>query len=792
VFADRHRSSGYGVICTVVLMVIRSGTYHPYWREATDVTVPVARTGNLPEAFTTFVGRRNDIAEVRRLLGSARLLTLTGVGGVGKTRLALEVAAAARKAFPDGTWLVDLAPVRDPSAVATAAATGVGIVDLGVRSALGTLAEHLAERRALIVLDNCEHLVDACAELAGALLSACPELRVLATSRQTLGIAGEHVFTVPPLKVPDEAVELLRDRASAVRPGFRITDENWDTVTRLCTDLDGLPLAIELTASRLRTLTVEQAVDRLEDRFALLTGGSRTARPRQRTLRAAVDWSYELCSPAERLLWNRLSVFVGGFALDAAEGVCAGEGIPSQEVLDLLDRLVVQSVVLPTEHEGLPRYRLLETIREYGRERLAASGEEERLLRRHRDFHLAVAERVAEGWYGPGQEEALTRLRAEHANLLAALAPDDDPQAALALAAALRFHWCAGGFLSEGRRQLDRALAAAPEATPARARALCAASWVALLQGDHAVADRWLAEAGELGERQDDLVVRAYVLGLRGSLAVFQGRLAEAVPLFERAVVAQTKAEGEASAAFVLFQLAAVQMHLGNPRVAETGRQAVVLAEAHGERWARAHAMWMLSCDAWRREDREEALALIRAALEIERGFNEPLSAALMLETLAWLIASHGEYERAGRLLGSARKLWRELGGEISAFGPLMADYHTRCEQSVVRALGPEAYERALAIGGGHDSPGRAIDHALDTGGAEPAVPAAAPGPLTRRELEVAALVARGMSNRQIAARLVLSLRTVDFHVGNIRAKLGFRTRAQIAGWWVSTQGPAE
>lgn len=430
------------------------------------MTVPVSRTDSLPQAFTTFVGRRHDIAEVRRLLGSARLLTLTGVGGVGKTRLALEVATSARNAFPDGTWLVDVGAVRDPSAVATAAATAGGIVDLGARSALGTLAEHLAEHRALIVLDNCEHLLDACAELVGTLLSACPELTVLATSRQTLGIAGENVFTVLPLKVPDEAVELLRDRVSAVRPDFRITGANWDAVTRLCADLDGLPLAIELTASRLRTLTVEQVVERLADRFALLTGGSRTAGPRQRTLRAAMDWSYELCSPTERLLWNRLSVFAGGFALDAAEDVCAGEAIPAQEVLDLLDRLVVQSVVMLTEHEGLHRYRLLNTIREYGRGRLAESGEEEHLLRRHRDFHLALAERVADGWYGPGQEEALTRLRAEHSNLLVALARDDDPQATLALAAALRFHWCVGGFLAEGRRQLDRALAAAPEPTP--------------------------------------------------------------------------------------------------------------------------------------------------------------------------------------------------------------------------------------------------------------------------------------------------------------------------------------
>ncbi|MET7897340.1 ATP-binding protein [Streptomyces mirabilis] len=746
----------------------------------------------LPAAFTSFVGRGHEIAEIRRLLGANRLLTLTGVGGVGKTRLALEAAAAVRRAFPDGTWLVDLSPVRDPSAVAPAAAAGVGIVDLGARSALGSLAERLAGRRALIVLDNCEHLVDACAELTDTLLSACPDLRVMATSRQTLGISGEHVFTVPPLKVPDEAVELLRDRACAVRHDFRITDANWDTVTRLCADLDGLPLAIELIASRLRMLTVEQAMDRLEDRFALLTGGSRTARPRHRTLHAAVDWSYELCSPAERLLWHRLSVFAGDFGLDAAESVCAGEGIDAQEVLDLLGRLVVQSVVLPTEREGLPRYRLLETIREYGRERLAESGEEERLLRRHRDFHLALAERIADGWYGPGQEEALSRLRVEHANLLAALAYDDDPQAGLALAAALRFHWCAGGFLGEGRRQLDRALAAAPEPTPARVRALCAGAWVVLLQGDHVAAERWLAEAGELGEQQDDRVTLAHVVGLRGALATFQGRLAQAVPLFEHAIAAHTAAEREASAMFELFQLAAVLMDLGDPRGAEAGRQAVALAEAHGERWARAHAMWTLSCDAWRRGDREEALKLIRTALEIERGFNEPLSAALMLETLAWISASYGEYERAGRLLGAARKLWRDVGANISAFGPALEEDHARCEESVVQALGVEAYERALAVGGGHDSPKQAIDFALG-GGIDPAAVAAAiPSPLTRREREVAALVAKGLSNRKIAEELVVSPRTVDFHVENIRAKLGFSGRAQVAAWWATQALPTQ
>ncbi|UUU19099.1 ATP-binding protein [Streptomyces sp. DSM 40750] len=754
------------------------------------VTTQTSDVGKLPAPLTTFVGRRHDLAEVRDRLGTTRLLTLTGAGGVGKTRLALEVAAASAAEFADGVWLVDLAPVRDPSLVASVTATALGMPDLGTGLVIDQLAAFLTPRRALIVLDNCEHLVDACADLAHALLTACPALRILATSRRALGIYGERVFAVPPL-APDDAVELLRDRATAVRPEFQVTDGNRAQVRRLCDDLDGLPLAIELAASRLRTLTVDEAVNRLENRFGLLTGGSRVARPHQRTLRALIDWSHELCTPDERLLWHRLSVFAGDFCLDAAEAVCAGDGIGGDEVLDLLDRLVVQSIVVPTEREGLPRYRLLETIRQYGRDRIAESGQERQTLQRHHNFYLALAERVADGWYGPGQEEALARLRAEHANLLAALAYDYDPQATLALTAALRFHWCAGGFLAEGRRQLDRALAAAPEPSQARSRALCAASWVALLQSDHGAADRWLAEAGELGAQQDDRVVRAHVLGLRGSLAAFQGRLAEAVPLFERAVAAHTTAGDEASVVFELFQLAAVQMDLGNPSGAETARHAVALAEAHGERWARAHAMWTLSCHAWRHGDREEALALIRAALEIERGFNEPLSAALMLETLAWIIASCGEYERAGRLLGSAGKLWRDVGADLSAFGPPHGEDHTQCAQSVVRALGPQAYEKALAEGGRHSGPDEAIAYALrnesePTGRPPSLVPG--PSPLTPREWEVAALVAEGMSNRQIASALARSPRTVHGHIENILAKLGFSCRAQIASWWTANQ----
>ncbi|WP_416979900.1 ATP-binding protein [Streptomyces sp. T028] len=777
----------------------------------------ITTAGNLPAPLTSFAGRRREVAEIRRLLGAVRLLTLTGAGGVGKTRLALEAATGLSKSFPDGLWLIELAPVQDPSMVAPTIASTLRLPDLGTRPALDQITDHLTHNRALIVLDNCEHVVDASAELAKKLLLACPGLRVLATSRQTLGVTGEHVLTVPPLPIPDEAIELLQERAIAVRPDFRITDSNRAQAVRLCTQLDGLPLAIELAASRLRTLPVDQLTDRLRNRFALLNGGCRTTPPRQRTLHGMIEWSYDLCAPAERLLWNRLSVFVGGFGLDAAEEVCAGEGIAEHEVLDLLDRLVAQSVVLATEAEGLPRYRLLETIREYGRARLTESGGEQRALRRHRDFFLALAERTAAAWFGPGQEETLARLRAEHSNLLAALdfrgsavmevsehpqarpelpGPEEteqvdqnqaDAQTTLRLATALRFHWCADGFLGEGRRQFERLLAAAPEPTPVRARALWAAAWVALLQGALATADRWLDEAEELSERLNDPSVLPYVHGFRGASAAFRGRMAEAIPLYEEALAAHRAAGEGPEMLFWQFQVAITQAHLGDPRSADTSRRAVEVAKAHGERLYGSYALWALGYALWADGDTEEGLSLTRAALETLRGFNDYAGTAAALEVFTWITASRGNHERAAQLLGSVYALSREIGAcPVSTLGK----HRAHCRETVLSALGETGYDKAVAEGARHDSPAQAIALALapgtDTG---QGTSATATSSLTCREREVAALVAKGMTNRKIATVLSLSPRTADRHIENIRAKLGVSSRAQIAAWWVESRG---
>ncbi|MGJ5895434.1 LuxR family transcriptional regulator [Streptomyces sp. V2] len=789
------------------------------------MTGPTPIAGNLPAPLTSFVGRRRDVADIRRLLRTARLVTLTGPGGVGKTRLALHLAGLSRTAYPDGVWLVDLSPVRDPSTVPATALAALRLPDLGTRPALETLTHQLARHRALVVLDNCEHLQDASAALATALLAACPGLGLLATGRRALAVPGEHVHALAPLPADGEAVDLLQDRAAAVRPGFRVTDANRAQAVRLCTELDGLPLAIELAAARLRSLTLDVAVERLTDRFALLTGGCRTAPPRQHSLRGMVEWSYELCTPAERLLWNRLAVFRDGFTPDAAADVCSGDGITAAEAPGLLARLVAQSVV--AARDG--RHHLPEILREYAYARLTEP-ERRDLARRHRDFYRTLAEGLALRWYGPGQPEALARLRAEHANLRLALeyragpvAPDaragltdpapgpvyragpgvragladlapplehgdgpacSDAQAELALAAALRFHWSANGLLGEGRRRLDRALDAAPEPTLTRARALSAAAYLALLQGDPEAARHRLAEAERLGHRLANPSVLASVQGLRGTSELLLDRPAQALAHFEEALATHHGAGESAQPLFWLFQMTIAHSRLADPRALDTGRRAVALAETHGERHCRSYALLALGYELRARGDHDQALAHIRAALEILRDFDDFVATARALDLLAWIAAaepSADAHERAALLLGAVSAL---ASGVSIPMGAEFGAHHVRCTRTVASALGQDAYRKALAEGSRYDTPAQAIALALR----EDTAPAAAPS-LTRREREVAALVARGLTNRLIAAELCLSPRTADRHVENILTKLGLRRRTQIAAWWA--QQPA-
>jgi predicted ATPase len=451
---------------------------------------------NLPQHLTPLIGRESELAEVKSLLETTSLLTLVGAGGMGKTRFSLEVAAALLDRFKDGVWFIELAPVSDPSLVTRTVAEVLDVHEEAGRPLLDTFLEFLRRRNLLIVLDNCEHLVEGCARFAAAALRASSGLRILASSREALDIAGELAWRMPPLPTPDDAVRESADqllqysavrlfvaRAAFASPSFRLTDDNSAAVARICRQLDGIPLALELAAARVKALRVEQIAERLDDRFQLLTSGNRTALPRQQTLRSAIDWSYDLLNDAERVLLRRLSVFAGGWTLESAEAVCAGQGIESSEVLDLLTRLVDKSLVVPDDKATEPRYRMLETIRQYSREKLAAANEEEQT----QDRHLAFFARQAEWWgprfLGPDQVRCYAKADIELDNLRAALEHSLSPRRVgdgMRMGRALHRYWVTRIYWREANGWLKRLLAVsgAEDGTPLRARTLFVAGHI--------------------------------------------------------------------------------------------------------------------------------------------------------------------------------------------------------------------------------------------------------------------------------------------------------------------------
>ncbi|MBP2319623.1 non-specific serine/threonine protein kinase [Kibdelosporangium banguiense] len=762
--------------------------------------------GNLPAEVTSFVGRRREVSEAKRLLSAGRLLTLTGVGGVGKTRLALRVAAGVRRAFADGARLVELAALQDRTLLEQTVADAVGIRDRSARSPREVVVDYLRDKQLLLVLDNCEHLADRCAGLATDLLTAAPALRILATSRHALSTPGEHILAVPPLPVPDperppqpgkllhnEAIRLFTERATAVRPDFAITAGNHTTIARICHRLDGLPLAIELAAARLRVLSPEQILARLDDRFRLLRAGSRTVLPRHRTLRAVVDWSYQLCSPLEQMLWARVSVFAGGFDLEAAEAVCAGEGIARDRVLDLVAELVDKSILIREDQDHGPRvrYRLLDIIAHYGLDALKAAGQEAVLLRRHRDYYLGLAERGNTEWFGPTQLEVLARTRCEHANLRLALefclAMPGESETGLRLATALRFYWHCG-FLSEGRHWLDRALAQDTEPSRARATALWINAHLAVLQGDASAAAAMAEQCRDwaLPRGADNLL--AYALFILGTVAWLSGDLRRAQALFED-VLARFEALGELNdiviiAYAVLAAVALLQDDLA--RAGELCQQGLALGERHGEQWARAYTLCTLTLAEWARGEVALASAHAREGLRVMRALHDAFGMALLVEHLAWIVGAAGEDEPAAVLLGAASTIWPLLGGQPLLGAPHHLAAHEACERQARRALGDRAFQTAFGHGAALDLD-QAVAYALGEKPA-PAAPATtatdtAGTSLTRRERQVADLVAEGLSNKDIGARLVIAQRTAEGHVEHILTKLGFTKRTQLAAW---------
>ncbi|ALV36910.1 AAA family ATPase [Streptomyces sp. CdTB01] len=653
--------------------------------------------GNLPEELDAFVGRSAELAGLARALDTARLVTVTGAGGVGKSRLAAR--AAALHTPRDEVRRVELAPVRDPRFVDHAVAEALGLTDHTARPPRETLLADLAGRQLLLVLDGFEHLVEACAGLVGELLRAVPGLRVLATGRRPLGVPGERVFPLAPLG-EDEAVRLLVERAAL--HGVPVQDD--EDVRALCRRLDGIPLAVELAAGRLRALSPGQLLERLEDRFRLLTGGGPDGPARHRTLRLAIGWSHELCTPRERLLWARLSVFAGRFDLEAVEYVCAGHGLDADDVLDVLTELLAQSVVAREETPAGVRYRMLDTVRAYGADWLEATGDAARLRRRHRDWYLGLAIWCELDWFSPRQDEVAARVEAELPNLRCALEHclNEPEEAHLGqyLAGSLWFCWAGCGRLAEGRHWLEQVVRLDSGHDRSRLKALWVLGHVAILQGDTVPALAALRECREEAERCGDPAAVAYAEHRTGCLALVTDDMPRAERLL-RSALERYEEIGELNSNVLMarVELAMARAFQGDlPGAVRMCEEVRRVCEDHGERWTRTYALYVLAYAAWADGDPARARALLGDCLTGAHAFHDLLGSVLAVELLALVTAVEGDAAEAAVLQGGAGRMWPSVG--LPLFGSAyFSAPHQLCEATARQRLGDERYEECVREG---------------------------------------------------------------------------------------------
>ncbi|OLB82360.1 MAG: hypothetical protein AUI14_00750 [Actinobacteria bacterium 13_2_20CM_2_71_6] len=738
------------------------------------------------------------MADIKTLIPRHRLITLTGVAGVGKTRLARRAADQLVRLAPGGVWWVELDQLQDPRLVPAAVLQAVDQHDQPGPAPVPRLVEFLADPPTVLVLDNCEHLVEACAELAGTLLREVPSLRILATSREALRLPDECVMSVEPLRVPTRgqhsglstypAVALFCQRAAAAVPGFTLTPDNEATVAGICRRLDGLPLAIELAAVRLRALSAEQIRQRLDDRLDPLATGTGTASSRQRTLRGALDWSYELCTGPEQRTWAQLSVFSGTFDLAAAEYVSGAE--PGR-LAAVLDGLVGKSILVRAED----RYRLLRTVARYGREMLAGSGTdtgtEDRLRARHAQWYAGLARQAERHWFGPDDEDWLARLRVEHGNVRTALeflldpaggAPCDHGQAALDMVGDLWFYWTNGAAGTEARHWLTRALALDPRPTPARARALWVAGYLATIRYDLDTASSLLDEAEEVATRIGDAGALAWTTTRRAILAMLQED-PRAEPLAQVALdrlAAAGEREG-VGVVLTLLVLGTTRLFAGDVDSAlRIGQRCRAICTARGDRTQQGIALLLLARAAWTRGELTAAHGYAQDALRLRPDQPAPNTVALALNMLGWFAGTAGDHKRVAILHGGLHEVYPMYGTRILRT-PTQLRPHQEAVAAARAALGDaeyeRLYERGVALG-----PAEIIPYAL--GEKVRREPAAETGPaLTARERQIAGLVAGGLSNRQIASKLVISQRTAETHIEHVLRKLNFTSRAQIAAW---------
>jgi predicted ATPase/DNA-binding NarL/FixJ family response regulator len=793
-------------------------------------------SGNLPEEVNAFIGRERELERLRELVDETRLLTLVGPGGVGKTRLALRLVADLRNEFPDATWVVDLSPLTDPALVPQAVGDVLGVRQALAQEWLPALVRALRPRRALLLLDNCEHLTASCAELAEALLRGCPQLLLLATSLQPLSASGETTWRVQPLVLPpvdtnkieelaaSEAVRLFVARVQARLPDFALGERNAQVVAEICRRLDGLPLALELVAARVEGLGLGEVAARLNDRLALAQGSNRTAPARQRTLQAALDWSCSLLAEDERVLLRRLGVFVGGWTLQAATAVCGGDGLAAGDAAEALGRLVTKSLVVAEHGELSVRYRLLETVRAYALRQLAAADETASFQQQHAVFLLRLAER-AEPLSWDATPAAV--LKPEEGNVRAALEwtlEHDQAELGLRLAAAAFSLWVYTGHSGEGRAWIERLLAAPSAATAdsARAKALTVDAQLLLTLGDFARAKERGQAALQAQQARGDARGIALVLTALGNAALMRGDLVQAGTLHADAA-RRLREAGSPVNLINLGQLAHVACELGDAgqalelihemeAIGKTRRDPFALASAANSRGQLAAADGQAAAAA---RHFEHALSVVRSTgngqgtivvltnlghARFDEG--QPWAALEAFGEAIQLAYASGErvrvlraIEGAARVLAStnadaAVRLAGTTDGQRGALGTVSLPSE-RCRlrawlPDARRSLGPSAYQRAWDDG--HTATLEQAVGLVEALTVAPPATATATGALSPRELEVARLVAQGLTNKQIAAELVVSPATVRSHVEHILDKLNLHSRAQVAVW-ASQQG---
>jgi predicted ATPase/DNA-binding CsgD family transcriptional regulator len=768
---------------------------------------PAAKSArhNLPYELSSLVGRERELVEVERLLGRTRLLTLTGPGGCGKTRLAVAVAGDVVDGFAGGAWWVELAPLADSALVAPEVAAALGVQEQPGRSVVDTLVDCVRTRDMLLVLDNCEHLIDACSALVMALLRSCQRLRVLATSREVFGIVGEVSWPVPSLSVPDfrlamtpesvaeyDAVALFIQRAKAVAPEFVLSPENVAAVAGVCVRLDGLPLAIELAARRTKVLAVQQIASRLDGCLRVLGEGRRAALPRHRTLHATLDWSHDLLTEPERVVFRRVSVFAGGFTLDAAEAVCLGEGdtndeLTGEDVLDLVAHLVDKSLVFVVAEEKQVRYRMLETVRQYARQRLADSGEQDATRRRHAHWYLAFALEAESRLRGPDQGAWLDRLQTEHDDLRAALRWSHDergePELGLRLAAALWWFWVIRGHLGEGLQWLARAADPDSQVSPsAQAKALGVAGSLALHQGNYDTAITVL-ELGLTGYREladtDGIAATLPTLGLA---KLYGQRTDVDIPeLVEEAMRLRPQVKSPHVAADLLVLTG---MCIGTDgdwsRAAELCEKSLTLCREVGDLAGTLRCLPALGFIALVRGEDEVAVATLAESLRLAAELDFKVVIQYVYYFLGCVAVNQGQATRAARLWGASDAMGETYATTLSDMLCSATSYQDRLDAARAQ-LGDEAFVAARAEGRSMLAE-QVVSYALQPAGApeRPVSPVPVyPAGLSAREVEVLRLVAEGKSNTEVAAELFLSARTINWHLSSIYRKLGCRSRTE-------------